>query len=203
MRKREVKAVLFDLDGVLVDSIGAWFYVFNDTLKLFGKTAMPRRQFARIFGMSIDRASRLYFGSADIKQVEHAYNNFFEKRLRNIRIFKSTAPALGKIKKTGIKTALITNSQKTLVHKILRKFKLVKYFDAIVTMDDVRHGKPSPELVFKACRKLKVSPANAVLVGDTKNDMLAGKRAGCITIGYRINGDYKINRLSSMTKFIK
>ena len=84
----------------------------------------------------------------------------------------------------------------------MRNFKLKKYFGAIITMNDVKKGKPAPDMVLKACKILKVSPKNTILVGDSMNDMIAGKRAGCVTVGYKIKGDYRIERLKEIEKFI-
>ena len=80
----------------------------------------------------------------------------------------------------------------------IKHYKLKKYFKAIVTVDDVKRGKPAPDMVIKACRILKVNPKNTILIGDSKNDMAAGRRAGCISVGYGINGDYKISSLKEI-----
>lgn len=98
--------------------------------------------------------------------------------------------------------ALITNTPKRILIPTLKHYKLRKYFNAIVTIDDVKKGKPAPDMAMKACKLLKVNPENTMLIGDSKNDMIAGKRAGCITIGYKTKGDYKINGLDEVNKFI-
>ncbi len=202
VREKEIKAILFDLDGVLVDSIDVWFYVFNYTLKYFGKKILTKKRFAKIFGMSIDIASSKYFGGRSVKQIERIYNTFFKKMVKNLRLFPQTISVLKKIKNQQIKTALITNSPDFIVSMILKECRLRKYFDVVVTIDDVKIGKPSPEMVLKACKRLKVNPENTILVGDTKNDMVAGKSAGCITVGYKINGIYRIDSLNQILKIL-
>ena len=203
VRKREVKAVLFDLDGVLVDSINAWFHVFNDTLRHFCKKTLTRSQFARIFGMSIDRASDIYFNRSPVKKIEKVYLIFFKKRIKYVKLYPQSIPVLQEIKKRKIRTALITNSPKSLVLKILRHHGLKKYFNATITIDDVKKGKPEPDIVLKAIKILNVSPRNTILIGDTRNDMIAGKKAGCITIGYKVKGDHIINNLVEIERFLK
>ena len=69
-------------------------------------------------------------------------------------------------------------------------------------MDDVKRRKPAPDMILKACKMLKVKPKNTILVGDTINDMIAGKRAGCVTMGYKIKGDYTVNNLRKIERFI-
>jgi phosphoglycolate phosphatase len=67
---------------------------------------------------------------------------------------------------------------------------------------DGKNGNPAPDMALKACKKLRINPKNAILVGDTKADMTAGKRAGCIAVGYMVKGDYRISRLIEIEKFI-
>ena len=70
-------------------------------------------------------------------------------------------------------------------------------------MEDVKRRKPAPDMILKACRKLNIKPKNAIIIGDTKNDIISGKRAGCVTVGYEIKGDYKIKNLKEVLKIIK
>ena len=80
MRKKEVKAALFDLDGVLVDSLDAWFYVFNDTLKHFGLKELSKEEFAKDFGAPIERDMKKHYKNRTIKEVESQYNKNFKHR---------------------------------------------------------------------------------------------------------------------------
>lgn len=202
MREREVKAVLFDMDGVLVDSLDAWCYTFNDTLRHFGLKTIPRKEFIKDFGAPIEHDVKKYFNGKTVKEVEHAYNLKFKQSMKYLRLFPEAVDALEKLKRSKVKIGLITNSTRFIVSAILHHFRLKNYFQAIVTMDDVKRRKPNPEMILKACKILKVKPKNTILVGDTKNDILAGKRAGCVTVGYKINGEYRIDRLSSITRFL-
>ncbi len=199
--RREVKAVLFDLDGVLIDSFDAWYRTFNDSLKYFGLRKLSKKEFKKDFGAPIEHDIKKYFKGKTVKKVVSLYNINFDKRKKYVRLFPNSKIIIKKLKKQ-IKLGLISNSTKSIVLTILNHYKLTKYFDVIVTMDDVKRRKPAPDMVLKACRKLKVKPKNTILVGDTKNDMSAGKKAGCITIGYKVKEDYKIERLSDVTKFI-
>jgi HAD superfamily hydrolase (TIGR01509 family) len=98
------------------------------------------------------------------------------------------------------KVGLVTNTPRENVRKILGHFQLANHFDVVMTGDDVKRGKPDPEIVIKACERLKVQPERAVLVGDTKADFQAGKAAGCFVIGMGSNsaGDAHIEELSEL-----
>lgn len=202
VQKEVVKAVLFDLDGVLVDSEKAWFHVINDTCRHFGFKPVPKREFEKRFGAPIEDDVKYLFRGRTIKEVEAFYNADFGKRAKLVKLFPQSRIALKRLKAKKLKLGLISNSTMLIVSAILGNFRLKKYFDVVVTMDNVKKRKPAPDMALKACRLLKVKPKNTILVGDTRNDMLAGKRAGCVTIGYKVKGDYKINNLAKIERFI-
>lgn len=202
MQKREVKAILFDMDGVLVDSEKAWFYVINDTCRHFDFKPVSKREFEKRFGAPIEDDVKFLFKGRTIKEVEAFYNADFGKRAKHVKLFPQSRIALKKLKAKKLKLGLISNSTTLIVSAILGNFRLKKYFDVVVTMDDVKKRKPAPDMALKACRLLKVKPKSTILVGDTKNDMIAGKRAGCITVGYKVKGDYRINNLKEIERFI-
>jgi HAD superfamily hydrolase (TIGR01509 family) len=85
-----------------------------------------------------------------------------------------------------IKLGCVTNSHRKMTRKILEKTGLIRYFDLVITADDVSNPKPAPDMLLEACRILKVHPSSVVFVGDTEYDALAGKAAGCMTVMYRI-----------------
>jgi len=87
-------------------------------------------------------------------------------------------------------------------NSIQKNLGIDRYFDAIVTVDDVSRGKPSPEIVLKACDFLKVNPKDVLLIGDTDSDVKAGKTAGCTVVGVKIDADYTINSLSELTDIL-
>lgn len=198
----EVKAVLFDLDGVLVDSLDAWFYVFNDTLEHFGLNKLKKEEFSKSFGKPIEYDLKNHFTGKTEQEVMQQYNKFFKKRKDYVKLFPHSAEVLKNIRKRKLKLGLISNSTNFIVMSVLNHYKLRKYFDVVITMEDVKHRKPAPDSVLKACRLLKVSPKNAIFIGDSINDVIAGKSAGVVTIGYKIEGDYRINELKKVLKFV-
>ena len=197
-KNKKIKAVLFDLDGVLVDSLNAWFYVTNDTLKHFGFRPVPKKEFERDFGAPIEYEVKKRFAGKTINEVALEYNLNFKKRKHLVKLFSHSVEVLKELKKQKIKLALISNSTRFIVMTVLNHYKIRRYFDAVITMNDAKRRKPAPDMVLKACKMLKIAPENAMLIGDTINDMLAAKRAGCIAVGYKTKGDLRINGLKQV-----
>jgi pyrophosphatase PpaX len=193
-----MKATLFDLDGVLVNSIDAWFYAFNETLKHFGLKEIPESEFKeRYWGHELEQnLNGLGLEKQAKEYCEGRYFNFIDR----VKLFKGSKKVLEHAKK--FKIALVTNTSKAGVYKILKHFGLEKCFDVIVTRDQVRRGKPSPETVIKACELLKVEPKDTILVGDTQSDVKAGRSAGCKVIGLNLDADARIEKLTDLLKII-
>ncbi|MDP3766201.1 MAG: HAD family hydrolase [Nanoarchaeota archaeon] len=202
VQREEVKAILFDMDGVLVDSLDAWSYVLNDTLRHFGLKTLPKSELVKEFGAPIESDVKKYFTGKTVKEVERVYNLKFKKRKKYVKLSPQSIDVLKNLKKLKVKIGLITNSTRFITTTILSHFQLKKYFKVIVTMDEVERRKPAPDMILKACKMLKVRPKNTILVGDTINDIIAGRRAGCITVGYKIKGNYRINELKSIISFL-
>ena len=200
------KAVLFDMDGVLTDSFGSCFNAFNFMLENFGKKAITKDEYIKnCWGTPVDCDISLYLGKdADVKQASEFYHSNYTRFIEHTKILPGTAEALEKLKNTGLKTAVVTNTHRELTIRILKKFNLLNYFDAVFGGDDVKSGKPDPEIVLSACRALGVSPKNAIIVGDTPADMKAGNSAGCFTLGFGgVDGDAEIKNLNELFTYLK
>jgi HAD superfamily hydrolase (TIGR01509 family) len=193
-----MKAIFFDLDGVLINSIDAWFYAFNETLKHFGLGGISESEFKESYwGHELpENLRKLGLQERAEKYCEARYSKFIDK----IKLFEDSKRVLERAKK--FKIALVTNTPKVSVHRILKRFGLAKYFDAVVTGDDVKRGKPSPEPVIKACKLLKVEPKDTILVGDTQSDVKAGRSAGCKVIGLGLDADARIEKLADLLNLV-
>ena len=124
VRKRAVKAILFDLDGVLVDSFEAWFHTFNDGLKHFGLRALSRTNFAKGFGAPIESDIKKYFIGKTIEEVKNMHNSNFMKWKNYVRLSHQSKTILKNLKKKKIKLGLISNSTRFIVNAILKHYKI-------------------------------------------------------------------------------
>lgn len=180
-----IKAVLFDMDGVLVSSFEAFYHATNGMLAKYGKKAVSRREFLRHYwGTYIMDDLKKMTGR---KGTRRAYNEFFRLFYgmgKHVRAYPDARPVLRKLGK-AYKLAIITNTPAGPARFILRAAGLGGMFDAIATGDIVRHPKPAPDIVLLACRRLRVRPDEAVVVGDMTHDVRSGRSAGALTVGVR------------------
>src|SRR3989344_8166184 len=107
------------MDGVLVDSYEAWFYVFNKSLGQFGHKSASKIEFKKIFGSPIEEDLKKYFKGRTMKEVRDSYNRNFKKNVGKVKIFPDTLRTLKNLKKRKFKLALITNSPRYITNLIL------------------------------------------------------------------------------------
>ena len=193
------EAILFDMDGVLIDSLDSWWHALNSALRKFKHHTITRDEFIQTYWGHDLKANliRLHLNP----EVAQFCNITYGDNLTYIKIYPDTKPTLHAL--SAYKKAIITNTPTDCAQHILNKFSITSYFDAIITSDDVTKAKPDPEIVYKACDHLRVKPKNVILVGDTDSDVKAGKTAGCTVIGLNIDADIRISRLSELPQHIK
>ena len=196
MNEKRLKAILFDLDGVLINSFESWYQAFSAMLRAYGKGEASREMFKEhcwgpdlehtLTTFNLSKEAGLFCITEQMKLVEL------------IELYPGVEEVLSCVKTDyKLKTGLVTNTPRKNVHRTLEYFHLLNRFDVIVAGDDVTRGKPDAEMVFDACKQLNVNPENVLLVGDTDVDFQAGKSAGCTVIGIGVEstGDLYIKNL--------
>ena len=196
--KLQPSAILFDMDGVLVDSLDSWWKALNSALEKFKHQELTRDEFIETYWGHDLKANlkRLKLNP----QVAPFCNITYGDHLDYIKIYPDTKRTLKQL--ASYRKAIITNTPTDCARQILKKFDIAQYFEAIITSDDVLKAKPDPEIVFTACKRLGVTPKTALLVGDTESDVKAGRAAGCTVVGLNIAADIMIQKLSELTDLI-
>jgi phosphoglycolate phosphatase len=193
------RAILFDMDGVLVDSLDSWWKALNSALQRFKHQEITRDEFMKTYWGHDLKANlkRLQLNPEVAQFCNVTYGNHIDY----IKIYPDTKSTLRRL--ASYKKAIITNTPTDCAQQILRKFEIEQYFEKIITSDDVLKAKPDPEIVFKACERLNVDPKKVILVGDTESDVKAGRAAGCTVIGLNVTADITIQRLSDLADLLK
>lgn len=194
-RFRKSDAVLFDLDGVIVDSFNSWVLAITDLLDKYNLIdAVDWSFLVEYWGRGVDAICR----ELGLKKeaAEYCYSRQIA-HIDQINLMNDAKEVLDHLKGRFM-LGIITNIPRTNAVAVLDKFNLTNFFDVIITIEDVNNQKPDPEIIFKACDRLGCKSENTIVVGDTESDIIAGSRAGCMVVGFRIDGDLKINDLSSL-----
>jgi len=190
------RAVLWDLDGVLVDSYEVWFHLLNHGAREFSAPSVSREAFAAGWGQGIERDVESFYPGRSIAEVEAFYHANFMAHAAHLRIDPDAARVIAWLRDAGLRQALITNTPGGLAKEILRHARLE--LDAVVGGTDVPAGKPAPDMVLEACRRLGVTPAQAAVVGDSRFDRDAAAAAKVRFVGLRLDGGIRIERLSEL-----
>lgn len=183
-----MKAVLLDMDGVLVFSEDAWFAVYNDTLTHFGHAPVSRQAFDAIYGNGTKADRDTYMPERTIEEVDAAYGRFFRERLPKVRPNAEAAPFLRELRRLGIASAVATNTQHLLAREILEVAGLLPLVDAVACADEAGAGKPDPAVVRLAAKRVGMDLSDAVFVGDSRYDREAALAAPVRFAGYRMPG---------------
>lgn len=202
-RKTELKAIIFDLDGVIVDSFERQLIVFNELRVKYGFEAMKKDAVrAGWWGNSLETNARLFFKGVGMEKLKKDYNDMVIKHIDKGKLMANASEVLSKIREKNLKTGLVTNTTTQRTKKELEAHKIRKMFDVVVTADDVEKPKPYPDPILMACKKLNVEPDEIIYVGDTKNDYKAGKAAGAFVVGLNTKGDLVISELRDLLKLV-
>lgn len=180
-------AVIFDMDGVMIDSnpfhLAKWIDLLEQHGIPFDRRTLPKQ----LFGMRNDAALRFFFGRIS-KRRRHELSEELEATFR--KAFKPHArplPGLVKLirecKRAGIPMAVASSAMVKNIEFIVDVLKLRKYFTCLVSGDHVKHPKPHPEIYLKAARKLRVKPEECLAFEDSFVGIESAKRAGMVCVG--------------------
>ena len=192
-----VQAVAFDLDGTLVDSVPDLAAAANEMRAVLGMERLPEATVRSYVGdgiaVLVHRAlTDNEHGQAELSLFERGSEVFLRYYADHIadqtRPYPETEAGLGLLKSLGIPLAVVTNKSDLLAIKLLKALKLEQYFSIVVGGNTLNVRKPSGEPLRHVAGVLGIQTQNMLMVGDSRNDMLAAKDAGCpvagVTFGY-------------------
>jgi len=182
---KKYQAIIFDLDGTLIDSMPYHLRAFQELLAE-RKIKVSEKKLKEMMGMStakileyFKKKYKLKDNVADLRE-ERRFHYFRILGKRNI-VFSGVSETLKSLK-SKYKLAIATGSSYvTLTHSVKKSF--LDLFDEIVTINDVKNGKPNPEQLLMAAKKMKIKKENCLVVGDSIYDGIAARRAGIDFIG--------------------
>lgn len=182
MLEDRIKAVLFDLDGTLVDSMWMWRAIDIEYLGRY-QIELPEDLSQCIEGMSFTETAyymkERFQIPEDVETIKADWNEMaHDKYAFEVPLKHGVYEFLKELKAQGIRLAIATSNSRELAETVLRAHRILDWFDAIVTGCDVKVGKPAPDVYLTAAKAVGAAPEECLVFEDIPQGILAGKRAG-------------------------
>lgn len=177
-----IEAVIFDLDGTLVDSMWMWKEIDVEYLNKFG-IEVPSDLQQAVEGMSFSETAQYFkerFNLPDpIDVIKAEWNQMaWDKYGNEVPLKKGVIEFLEELRSRGIKTGIATSNSKELVNHVLKSLNITEYFDSVRTSCEAKKGKPAPDIYLLVADDLQVDPKYCLVFEDLALGVMAGKSAG-------------------------
>ncbi len=184
------KAVLFDLDGTLLDTAADFTRVLNDLLTEHQRPLQGYQAVRECVSSGARAVVSLGFNlDPDSEEFAALLNEFLDRYAASLSeqttLFPGMDQQLRNLEERGIAWGIVTNKPSRFTEPLLRQLQLDKRCATTICPDHVSNRKPHPEPIYLACKQLDIRPADAVYVGDHRRDIDAGRNAGMKTIACR------------------
>lgn len=179
-----IKAVLFDMDGVLIDAKEWHFEALNQALTVFGMEISRYDHLVTFDGLPTRKKLQMLTLERGLPTGLHGLINDMKQQYTMKMVHAHCAPrfvhqfALSRLRRMGMKIALCSNSVRDTVGAMMQKADLLRYLDFFLSNQDVQHGKPDPAIYQLAVERLGLRADECLVVEDNANGVLAAQRAG-------------------------
>ena len=179
---KNIGAVIFDMDGSLVDSMWMWRAIDIEYLGRYG-IPLPENLQSEIEGMSFGETA-LYFKEHfpipdSLEEIKQTWNRMaWDKYIYEVPLKKGIPEFLNGCRTHGIRLGIATSNSRELVENVAATHQLREYFTSIVTGSDVERGKPAPDIYLEAAGQLGILPSECLVFEDIVAGIQAGKNAG-------------------------
>ena len=177
-----MKAVLFDIDGTILDTLDFVFSAVKYTLDKH-EFIVSKELLMQAAGRTLLEYYQFILPDENHELLAQTHREFQKDKHTMAKPFPNVKKVLKRLKKENYKLAGVSNRSKISLIESLKASGIYNYFDAIVALDDVENPKPHKDHPLKALEILGVKRESAIMVGDTESDILAGKSAGIKTVG--------------------
>jgi phosphoglycolate phosphatase/AHBA synthesis associated protein len=195
-----LRAVLFDMDGVLVRTEAVWRRLVGESGRRFRGREITPAEFAPTFGQGTVADIAVFGLSCTPAQLDAFYRDNFARHAAETWVDPEAAPVLADLRARALKTALVTNTAHALAREILAASGLLGALDVLACSDLVPRPKPAPDLVRFALEALGVPAEDALLVGDSRYDREAAAAAGVRFVGFGLDGDSRVDSLRELAR---
>jgi pyrophosphatase PpaX len=210
---KPLTTILFDVDGTLLDTKEFILRSFEHTFAAHNLTHLSREDAYTVMGKPLEECYQTIAPALDFVLLCKTHRMFQENNLSLVKPFKNTLATLMRLKEQGIKLAAVSTRKQTGLNS-LELSGISPFLDTVITGDYVTHFKPPPEGLFMALERLESAPGEALMVGDTEADILAGKQANtgtaAATYGFaskellhKHEPDYMLNDIADVVRLLE
>lgn len=178
--KHDLKVILFDLDGTLLDSRDFLVQSSYDILQKHYPQQFSYEQIEMDFGNGFARLLPDQVSDINVQALADFHGIKMEKYHETL-YFPNVVKGLKRLYDMNIRLGVVTNQNKQVALNSLKHHGLESLFDVVIAHQDVKEGKPSPEGIFLAIEKLQCTKDEVIMVGDSRFDIMAGQNAGVLT----------------------
>jgi len=180
--------IIFDMDGVLADTGPIHFQSWNKMAKEDANVEFTRKFFEETFGQQSIPITRKLVGPNVEQRLVEKWADIKEKYYREmvrdkLEPLPGAIELIRELKKSNAKLAVGSSGPAKNVELLLTTLSIKKYFDSIITAEDIKNGKPAPDVFLKAAKNLNIKPENCIVIEDAPVGIEAAKRAGMKSIG--------------------
>ncbi|AJC90223.1 HAD family hydrolase [Campylobacter subantarcticus] len=206
----KIKAILFDMDGVLIEAKDWHYEALNKALKLFGMEISRIEHLTTFDGLPTKDKLKMLSLEKGLPVGLHGFINELKQQYTMDLVHSLCKPrfhheyALSKLKESGYKMAVCSNSIRNTIEIMMQKASLDVYLDFYISNEDVKKGKPDPEMYNKAIERMNLHPKECMIVEDNENGIKAAKASGAnvMIVGEIIEVNYE-NILKHIDNFQK
>lgn len=180
----KIKAILFDMDGVLIEAKDWHYEAMNKALKLFGMEISRYDHLVTYDGLPTRKKLEMLSIERGLPKPLHQFIDAMKQQYTMEIVYAQCKPrfyheyALARLKKEDYRMAVCSNSVRNSIEMMMQKACLEKYFDFYVSNQEVLHGKPNPEMYIKAIEKMGLSPDECLILEDNENGIKAALASG-------------------------
>lgn len=180
----QIKAIIFDMDGVLVEAKNWHYEALNKALGLFGMQISRYDHLVTYDGLPTRKKLKMFTVERGLPKGLHEFINTMKQQYTMEIVYAQCKPrfyheyALARLKSEGFRLAVCSNSIRQTVEAMIEKASLTQYFEFMLSNEDVAHSKPHPEIYKTAIKKLRLTPQECLIVEDNEKGIKAALASG-------------------------
>ena len=206
MNLNNIKAIIFDCDGVMFDTAEANKKFYNEILEYFDKAKLTDEQFIKVHMFTVSQALDFLF--PEMENLDKVYKRLkeigYKKFIKYMHMEKGFLELLSKLKGNDYIRGVATNRTNTM-GKVLNDNNIADEFDIVVTASDVESPKPAPDQLIKIMNHFNLKTNEILFIGDSEYDQVASSNAGTVFAAYKnpsLKADFHFENMSQISEIL-